>query len=239
MRMKWNRNRGKVNLAVLLLLGAVCLACFPWYQTSDSCFQPQRFQGQVLILDAGHGGEDGGAVSVTGTQESQINLDIVLKMQQLCGLFGVDALLTREKDASLRDPNADTLAKMKQTDLRNRVKLIEQTENAFLISIHQNYIAGASNWGAQVFYASTEPSEAWGVYCQQLLVSCLDPENHRQSKQISSDIYLMNHISCPAILVECGFISNREEAERLERADYQLQLAMTILASYLTYDFHA
>ena len=107
-------------------------------------------------------------MSVTGTQESQINLDIVLKMQQLCGLFGVDALLTREKDASLRDPNADTLAKMKQTDLRNRVKLIEQTENAFLISIHQNYFAGASNWGAQVFYASTEPSEAWSVYCQQL-----------------------------------------------------------------------
>lgn len=234
--MKWNRNRWHINLAVLLILGMICLACFPWYRPADPCFQPQRFSGRVLILDAGHGGEDGGAISVTGTLESQINLSIVLKMQQLCGLFGVDAILTRDSDASLKDANANTLSKMKQSDLRNRVKLIEKTKGAFLISIHQNYFAGASNRGAQVFFASTADSEAWGNYCQQLLVDHLDPENHRRSKQVSSDIYLMNHITCPAILVECGFISNREEAKLLETGSYQTKLAITILVSYFTYD---
>ncbi len=239
MRMKWNRNRRNVNVLVLLLLCALCLTCLPWYRPSGICFQPQRFGGRVLILDAGHGGEDGGAVSVTGTQESQINLNIVLKMQQLCGLFGVDAVLTRESDTSLKSPNANTLAEMKRTDLQHRVELIEATENAVLISIHQNYFSGASSSGAQVFYAAGSSGERWGAYCQQLLTKHLDPENHRQSKQIADDIYLMNHISCPALLVECGFLSNREEAERLETDSYQLQLAMTVLASYLTFDFTA
>lgn len=234
--MKWNRNQTRVNLAVLFVLCAFCLALVPWYTRSDVCFQAQRFSHRILILDAGHGGEDGGAISVTGTTESQLNLSIVLKMRQVCGLFGVDPVLTREEDASLKDSNADTLAQKKRTDLRNRVKLIEKTEDAFLISIHQNYFSGASNRGAQVFFAPTEGSEAWGIYCQQLLVDHLDPENHRLSKQISDDIYLMNHISCPGILVECGFISNREEARMLETERYQLQLAITIVTSYLTYD---
>lgn len=236
MCMKWNRNQIGVNVAVLLILSGICLALVPWYNQSDSCFQSQRFSGRTLILDAGHGGEDGGAVSVTGTSESQINLDIVLKMQQICGLFGVDPVLTRDRDTSLKDTSADTLAQKKRTDLRNRVKLVEKTKNAFLISVHQNYFSGASNHGAQVFFAPTEGSQAWGIYCQQLLVDQLDAENHRQSKQISDDVYLMNHITCPAILVECGFISNREEAKRLEQDDYQTQVAITIVSSYLTYD---
>lgn len=236
MEMKWNRNQIRVNIAVLVLLCCSCLIFFPWYTKSDSCFQPQRFSGHVLILDAGHGGEDGGAVSVTGTLESEINLSIVLKMQQICGLFGVDPVLTRDEDVCLKDANADTLAQKKRTDLRNRVKLIEKNKNTFLISIHQNYFSGASNCGAQVFYAPTQGSEDWGTYCQQLLVENLDPDNHRLSKQISEDIYLMNHISCPGILVECGFISNREEAKRLETDGYQTELAITILTSYLTMD---
>lgn len=238
MCMKWNHNQFRVNIAVLLVLCAFCLVLLPWYTRSDSCFQAQRFSHRVLILDAGHGGEDGGAISVTGTTESQLNLSIVRKMQQICGLFGVDPILTRDRDISLKDGNADTLAQKKRTDLRNRVRLIEKTENAFLISIHQNYFSGASNRGAQVFFAPTDGSEDWGVYCQQLLVEHLDPDNHRLSKQITEDIYLMNHISCPAILVECGFISNREEARLLESDDYQVQLAMTIVTSYLTYDAH-
>ena len=235
--MKWNHNQIRLNLAVLLAMCSACLVLFPWYNAqSDSCFQAQRFSDRTLILDAGHGGEDGGAISVTGALESQINLSIVLKMQQICGLFGVDPILTRDRDTSLEDGNADTLAQKKRTDLRNRVKLIEKTEHAFLISIHQNYFSGASNRGAQVFFAPTKGSEAWGIYCQQLLVDHLDPENHRLSKQITDDIYLMNHISCPAILVECGFISNRDEARLLESAGYQTKLAVTIVTSYLTYD---
>lgn len=237
MEMKWNRNGIRFNLMILLILVGLCLTMIRWFPASSTCFQPQRFAQRVLILDAGHGGEDGGAVSVTGTPESQINLAIVLKMQQLCGLFGIDAVLIREDDVSLKDNGATTLAEMKRTDLQNRVKLIESTEQAVLISIHQNFFSGASNHGAQVFYAPTENSEAWGIYCQQLMVQALDPDNHRLSKQITDDIYLMNHITCPAILVECGFISNGEEAARLEDSDYQAKIAITVLNSYMTYTF--
>lgn len=234
--MKWNRNSLEFNLIVILVLAAFCISLLPWRSQTEICFHPQRYAGRVLVLDAGHGGEDGGAVSVTGTAESQINLAIALKIEQLCGLFGVDVIMTRSEDASLKDADADTLSKMKRTDLKNRVALIEGQENAVLISIHQNYFAG-SNHGAQVFYAPTEYSEAWALHCQNLLVAALDPSNHRLSKQITSDIYLMNHISCPAILVECGFLSDKEEALKLEEDSYQSKIALTVLASYLTYTF--
>ncbi len=227
----------RTNIAILLMLSILCFSLFPWRQRAETCFQPQRYAQRTLILDAGHGGEDGGAVSVTGTPESQINLAIVLKMEQFCGLFGIRTILTRSDDTSLRDSSASTLAEMKRTDLLNRVALIEDTEQAVLISIHQNYFAQSDNSGAQVFYAPTGDSESWAAHCQALLVEQLDPNNHRLSKQITEDIYLMNHITCPAILVECGFLSNAEEAQRLEDEVYQTELALTVLNAYMTYPF--
>jgi N-acetylmuramoyl-L-alanine amidase len=223
----------------LLLLAAFLLLPLVWtaQQSASPCFQSQRFSGRTLILDAGHGGEDGGAVSITGTPESGINLAIVLKIQQLCGLFGVNVQLTRMEDRSLKDDSASTLSEMKRTDLMNRVSMINDVSRGVLISIHQNIFSDASNHGAQVFYAPTEESESWGAQCQSLLVSRLDADNRRLSKLISTDIYLMNHISCPAILVECGFLSNQQEALALENDAYQTKLAAVILTSYLTYPF--
>ena len=108
------------------------------------CFQPMRYGQRLLIIDPGHGGEDGGAVSVTGTAESAINLAIALKMDAFCGLFGVEHILTRSSDVSLKDHDASTLAEMKRTDLYNRVALVEETSGAVLVSIHQNYFASGS-----------------------------------------------------------------------------------------------
>lgn len=201
------------------------------------CFQPMRYGQRLLIIDPGHGGEDGGAVSVTGTAESAINLAIALKMDAFCGLFGVEHILTRSSDVSLKDHDASTLAEMKRTDLYNRVALVEKTSGAVLVSIHQNYFASGQYSGAQVFYAPTPGSEDWAIRCQQLLTTELDPENHRLSMAISKEIYLMNHIGCPAILVECGFLSHNREAMLLETDDYQTKIALTILASYLNEPF--
>lgn len=220
------------GLLLAMILGAVCFSA-----RVHTCFQPQRFADRTLIIDAGHGGEDGGTVSVTGTCESGINLEIALKMRDLCGFFGVKTILTRTEDRSVGDDSAKTLAEKKRTDLQNRVKLIESTDQAVLISIHQNYFTQSIYSGAQVFYAPTESSEEWGVQCQELLAAALDPDNTRVSKQISEDIYLMNHISCPALLVECGFLSNPEEAVLLETSEYQTKLAVTMMASYLTFSF--
>ena len=219
-------------LAGLLFLTAVFVPITP---RSRECIGPQRLSDHVLFLDAGHGGEDGGAGSVTGKPESGINLAIVLRLDALCGFFGVSTVLTRQDDASLKDKNSKTLAQMKRTDLKNRVKMVNSQKNAALISIHQNFFSGSNNTGAQVFFAPTEGSEPLALRCQQLLVQQLDPSNHRQAKKISADIYLMNHVTCPAILVECGFLSNQAEAQKLEEAGYQTKLAAAILTAYLTF----
>lgn len=225
---------GIVILLVIAILIAILSDLLSGRRT-ENCLQPQRYAHSCLLIDAGHGGEDGGAVSVTGTYESTLNLAIALKMRQLCGLFGIDTELIRSDDSSLKSRDSKTLAEMKRTDLKNRVKLINAVQNACLISIHQNFFTSSKDHGAQVFYAPTASSQSWGSYCQQLLVEQIEPTNHRQSKQISKDIYLMNHISCPAILVECGFLSNPTEAAQLEQGNYQTKLALVILGSYMTY----
>lgn len=228
----------KVNLAAACGLLLVVVGCWHYCEQRQAVSRPIRYQEHTLILDAGHGGEDGGAVSVTGTKESQLNLAIALKADEMCGFYGIPTNMIRDRDVSLKDPTSETLADMKRTDLNHRVKRIEETPNGVLISIHQNYYSGSKNQGAQVFYAPTPESEAWSIHTQQLLTANLNPENHRKNKPIPKSIYLMNHISCPAILIECGFLSSPEEAAMLEDKNYQGRIAATMLSSYMTYSFY-
>lgn len=230
-------NSWKVNLIAAGVLLLIVAGCWHYCDQQQVFAYPAIRQEHTLILDAGHGGEDGGAVSITGTKESQINLEIALKAEQMCGFYGIPTNMLRSDDVSLKDSTAETLAEMKRTDLKNRVRQIEETPNGVLISIHQNFYSGSKNQGAQVFFAPTSESEAWSVHTQELLRSNLNPENKRKNKPIPGSIYLMNHISCPAILIECGFISSPEEAKKLEDKIYQAKIAATMLSSYMTYSF--
>lgn len=188
----------------------------------------------LLVLDAGHGGEDGGAVSLTGVPESQINLAIVLKLRDVLGLYGVDPILLREEDVSLHDEDAKTLREKKRSDLKNRVAAIEKAEGGALISIHQNTYPSGRYHGAHVFYAPTEGSRALAEHVQSSIRTALQPGNERAVKQIPSTVYIMNHITCPAILIECGFLTNPEEEALLRDEDYQRRLAAVIAAAWLT-----
>lgn len=190
--------------------------------------------GSMLILDAGHGGEDGGAVSVTGVLESQINLAIVLKMDDMLGLYGVPHTLLRRDDVSLYDSGADTLREKKVSDLKNRVETIEGTEGGTLVSIHQNSYPSSRYHGAQVFYAPTNGSQELAGHIQNAIRSVLQPENSRECKQIPDTVYLMNHITCPAVLVECGFLTNAEEEAMLRDNTYQKKLAAVLVSAWLT-----
>lgn len=189
----------------------------------------------TLVLDAGHGGEDGGAVSASGNKESEINLAIVLKIDQLMGFCGVPAVLTRSDDRSIHDASANTLREKKVSDLHNRVKLVESTDHAVLLSVHQNSFQDPRYSGAQVFYGSADGSQSWGESTQELLRIALDAENNRSAKQIPDTVYLMNHISCPAILVECGFMTNGEEVALLLTSDYQKRVAAALAGACLQY----
>lgn len=187
-----------------------------------------------LVLDAGHGGEDGGAVSLTGTPESEINLAIVLKLRDVLGLYGVDPILLRETDVSLHDSSAGTLREKKRSDLKNRVAAIEKVEGGTLLSIHQNTYPGSRYHGAHVFYAPTEGSQALAEHVQNSIKAALQPDNERAVKRIPDTVYIMNHVTCPAVLIECGFLTNPEEEAMLRDEDYQRKLSAVIAAAWLT-----
>ena len=187
-----------------------------------------------LILDAGHGGEDGGAVSVTGVPESRVNLEIVQKLRDTLALYGVDPMVLREEDVSLHDPEASTLREKKRSDLKNRVRAVEAVEGGTLLSIHQNSYPGNQYRGAQVFYAPTGGSRELAELLQTALREELQPDNGRKAKPIPESVYLMNHVSCPAVLVECGFLTNPEEEALLRDGGYQRQLAAVLAGAWLT-----
>lgn len=187
-----------------------------------------------LVLDAGHGGEDGGAVSLTGVPESQINLAIVLKLRDVLGLYGVDPILLRETDVSLHDGDANTLREKKRSDLKNRVAAIGEAEGGTLLSIHQNTYPGSRYHGAHVFYAPTEGSRELAEHFQNSIKAALQPDNERAVKRIPDTVYIMNHVTCPAVLIECGFLTNPGEEAMLRDEDYQRKLAAVVAAAWLT-----
>lgn len=187
-----------------------------------------------LILDAGHGGEDGGAVSVTGALESQINLAVVLKLDGVLGLYGQAPLLLRDEDRALYSEGAVTLREKKVSDLKNRAAMIQACRGATLLSIHQNSYPQGKYRGTQVFYAPTQGSQSLAEHIQSAVQQALQAENKRTVKQIPDTVYLMNHIDCPAVLVECGFLTNPEEEALLRSEDYQKKLAAVLASAWLT-----
>lgn len=186
----------------------------------------------LIIIDAGHGGEDGGATSCTGILESQINLEIALKLNELCHLLGYDTQMIRTSDISVYT-EGNTIAAKKASDLRNRVQTVNNAENALLISIHQNTFSDSRYSGAQVFYAKTEGSKDLAEMLQRQ-VSSINPGSKRQVKP-ADNVYLMQHIQKPGVLIECGFISNPEEEAKLLSADYQKKLCCVIAATLSCY----
>ena len=186
----------------------------------------------IVVIDAGHGGEDGGAISVTGVRESTLNLEISQRLNDLLHFLGIQTKMIRTEDVSVYT-EGETIAQKKVSDIHNRVAMVEQTPNAVLVSIHQNQFSESQYRGAQVFYA--QGSQELAELLQSELAEQVDPKNHRECKQ-AKGIYLLEHISCPAVLIECGFLSNPAEEALLRDESYQKKLASVIactLASHL------
>ncbi len=193
-------------------------------------------ENHVLILDAGHGGIDGGTSSSDGVRESEVNLQITCKMYELCHFLGEDVTMTRTGPEALCDANASTIQEKKVSDTQNRVKLINSYPNATLLSIHQNALPGHPGvHGAQVFYSTSKRADELAQYIQERLNKAINPGNEKKIKQIPSSVYIMKHARCPAALIECGFLSNSKETELLQQSNYQMKLATTIMCGYLAY----
>ena len=188
-------------------------------------------QAPTLVIDAGHGGVDGGAISADGTRESDLNLAVALRLESIVLFCGQKARMTRCDDAG----KTDILAYSEHEDLKARAELANSTQNAVLISIHQNYYPTEQPRGAQVLYSSFGGSEKLGRLIQEMLVSKLDTENRRLAVPAPRELYLTANTRCPAVLVECGFMSNNFEVLKLKEPGYQSALALVIAASYLEY----
>lgn len=185
----------------------------------------------IMIIDPGHGGADGGAVSVTGGKESEINLSIALKAELLSAFFGVDTVLTRTDEEIDYPFDCDTIRKKKVYDTKTRVELINSYQNAILVSIHQNNFSDSSVYGAQVFFRTPDDSFQLSENITENLTLFADLV--REPVKISNSIYIFSNIKCPAVMVECGFLSNPEENELLNTENYQNKLAISILTGYL------
>lgn len=220
----------KIVLIVALLAAT---AVFVKIFVSNGGLKPVINQNSrsTLVLDAGHGGIDGGAISDSGLKESDINLQIALKTEALVHFLGIDTVMTRETDTD----NSDNKAYSEHDNLIQRVKLANSTENAVLISIHQNKFPSAVVSGAEVMYSDNDDSKALGLITQDNLVALLDSSNRRVARPAPKELLLTSSVECPTILVECGFMSNPQEVQKLASNDYQLKLAAILAGSYIQF----
>ena len=189
---------------------------------------------KTVILDAGHGGEDGGASSADRLLEKDLNLSLALTMRDILTANGVNVILTRETDTLLYDRNADFQGQKKRLDMAARLKIAEEAPNAVFVSIHMNTYPHPSCKGVQVWYSeNNEASFDLAKTIQSTAQKLLQPENDRTVKRSGSSIYLLRKLECPAVLVECGFLSSPEEATLLGDENYRQQLALTLCMGIL------
>ena len=221
-----------IALAIFCLIFPVLCNRKTVHTSADFC----PHENIIVVIDAGHGGEDGGAVSFSGAIESEINLEIAQRLDQIMSFYGINTFMLRNSDISLHNPSASSIREKKVSDLHNRVKIIESFENPILISIHQNSFSDSKYRGAQVFYANGDLSFPLAQITQNILRDVLDSENTRKPAVVPQNVYLMNHISCKAILVECGFLSNEEEDKLLQSSDYQKKIAASLASAYIQYN---
>lgn len=190
----------------------------------------------VIIIDPGHGGVDGGAVGVDNIVEKDINLAISLTLRDMFRINGFEVIMTRDTDISIHDEGVSGTKQQKTSDLHNRLDLVNDHPGAVFISIHQNKFGAAKYSGAQMFYGVRHPdSQRLASILQENFIGKLQPDNTRQIKQAGKELYLMYNAECPSVLIECGFLSNPEEAHRLTEPEYQNQIAFVTVASVMAY----
>lgn len=233
--MKTQQLRSTVAFLIFLLVLSLVAGVFSFLAFRRESSAPYEetaaspLFGYTVILDAGHGGEDGGTSSASGLVEKDLNLAIAMRLQSMLEANGIRVIMTRTEDRLLYDKTVDYHGRKKALDLAARKKIAEDNPNAIFVSIHMNAYPLPQYKGLQVWYSKNDPvSQSIADGIQKTVQSLLQPENDRQTKAASSSIYLLHYIQTPAVLVECGFLSNEEEAALLANEEYQDRLALCL-----------
>ncbi len=201
--------------------------------TYQSVFEETRTP--VVIVDAGHGEPDGGAIGVNGTLEKDINLKIAKKVEEVLDAKGVRVIMTRTGDLSLFETRDGTLRKKKREDMNTRLSIMKKSGADLFLSIHMNSFENKKANGLHVFYAENyNEIEPLAENIQERISKITGAKTHAV-KTADKNLFLMKNPPVPAILVECGFISNPEEERKLNESDYQSRIAWAIAESVETY----
>ena len=191
---------------------------------------------KIVIVDAGHGGEDGGTQSSTGLLEKDINLDVSMKIGNILKLMGYTVVYTRTDDTLHYDSSAVKQRQKKVSDIHHRMNVMKNYPEAVFLSIHQNYFTESKYYGAQVFYSkNNEKSKNIAEIIQTKIRELIQTDNDRQIKPSGTDIYLLYNAEAPAVMVECGFLSNPGEALLLSDCEYQKKISLAIAAGFEEY----
>jgi len=195
-----------------------------------------NFNNKTIIIDAGHGGVDGGTNAADGTLEKDINLQIAYKLNDLLNSMGIKTVMTRTEDVSLHNSDAHTIRQKKISDLNNRLDIINNTDDSVFVSIHQNYFTSSEYYGSQVFYSkNNSESDNLASSIRLSIISYLQTDNNREIKASGSEIFLLNNSTVPSVMVECGFLSNENEANKLKNGKYQQELAFAVALGIVDY----
>ena len=220
----------------LFVLAVICIiASVGYIKSAVTTVSAPVSNLKTVIIDPGHGGFDGGAGSADGTLEKDINLDISLKLYEYLKLYGFNAVMTRTTDTGTEDNPAASISVRKKSDLKNRLALMENSD-AIFVSIHLNKFTTTAARGIQVFYTPNfDAAEVLGNCIQSTVTQYLQPENKRLIKKGYDSTYLLKNAKVPAVIVECGFLSNSADLNNLKNDEYQSKMAFCISAGILNY----
>ncbi len=228
---KWNF----IALCALFFvsLGVLGLSVRPVYPADGEAVSLDR---KKIIVDAGHGEPDGGAAGASGVLEKDLNLAVARFLEASLKEAGAEVIMTRKDDSGIFDADSQSIRQKKRSDLSNRQKIMESAGADLFVSIHMNRFSDGRYSGPQVFYSVGDPaSKTLAERVQKALVNDLNPPSVRKIKQAGSDIYLLKQATLPAVLVECGFLSNPKEERLLLTEDYQKRVAEAITHGIFDY----
>ena len=222
----------ELRSAVMLIAAAVFVAfCV---SASSGIAKKDTTKRQTVIIDAGHGGFDGGATAPDGTTEKDINLAISLKLEKILTLYGYDVIMLRDTDTAL-NTEGDTTRSKKRSDIMNRYAVMEANPDSIYLCIHQNNFSASYCHGAQMFYCKSTDGSKELAECIQTSLKAVQPDNDRVIKPCTDDVYLIYNAKTTALLVECGFLSNRDDLLNLKNEEYQMKLAFAISSGLNNY----
>ncbi len=220
-----------------ILIGIFMLsAAWPAYAAMTSTLLTNSVTPEnLLIIDAGHGGLDSGAVGNSGVHEKDLNLMVAMLLKEVAEADGMNTIMTRTEDTSLHTTESSRIRTQKRSDLEVRRRILNETGSLGYISIHMNKFEQSKYRGAQVFFANNENSRKLGLCIQKSLIDGIGDGNTRIAKTAPSNIYLLKGTTQTAVVVECGFLSNPEEEQLLQNPDYQRLIAQCIYNGFKNY----